>query len=141
MARPPTAAGEPNGTRVLLECAEHADPDVIAGVLRRAGYEVTVCHGPDARHHCDALTSGACDDVDAADVVVNLLSTHTGDEIAATVARSKPGQGLVVEVGLPSTSRPEAPAWPEGVELIRTPITGDALLGAVERATRSAQPV
>lgn len=128
-------------TRVLLECAEHGDPDVVAGVLRRAGYEVTVCHGPDARHDCDLLQTGGCHDIDAADVVVNLLSTRVGDEIAATVAAVEPRHGLVVEVGLPTTGRPAAPAWPEGVEVIRTPITGDTLLAAIERATRTAQPV
>lgn len=135
----PTLTSEPPATRVLLECAEHDDPDVIAGVLRRAGYEVTVCTGPEHRR-CDLLAAGSCDRVDGAEVVVNLLSTRVGDEIAATVAAAHGGRGLVVELGVPSSGRPEVPSWPTDVELVRTPITAEALLTAVERAARPLQP-
>jgi len=135
----PTLPPDRPVTRVLLECAEHDDPAVIAGVLRRAGYEVTVCTGPE-HHRCDLLARGSCDRVDDAEVVVNLLSTRAGDEIAATVATARAGRGVVVEVGVPSSGRPEVPSWPSDVELVRTPITAEALLAAVERAARPRQP-
>ena len=130
----------PERTRVLLECAEHGDPDVVASLLHRAGYEVSICNGPDQHHRCDLLVHGSCDDVAAADVVVNLLNTEVGDEVAATVsaATARPGQGLVVEMGLPSSGRPGLPSWPDDVEVIRTPITGEALLGAIRRAAERA---
>lgn len=67
--------------RVLLECAPHDSPDIIAEVIRREGYEVAVCTGPDQSHPCDLLEHGSCALVGDADVVVNLLGSQTGNEI------------------------------------------------------------
>ena len=39
----------------MLECAPHDSPDIIAEVIRRDGYEVAVCTGPDREHPCDLL--------------------------------------------------------------------------------------
>ncbi|HMS13679.1 MAG TPA: hypothetical protein PKD80_11295 [Microthrixaceae bacterium] len=84
--------------RVLLECAPHDSPDIIAEVIRREGYEVAVCTGPDQSHPCDLLEHGSCALVGDADVVVNLLGSQTGNEIGRQVAAARRPPPLVLEV-------------------------------------------
>lgn len=84
--------------RVLLECTPHDSPDIIAEVIRRDGYEVAVCTGPDREHPCDLLEHGSCALVGDADVVVNLLGSQTGNEIGRQVVAARRPAPLVMEV-------------------------------------------
>ncbi|MFN8053530.1 MAG: hypothetical protein U0Q22_18980 [Acidimicrobiales bacterium] len=92
--------------RVLLECAAHDSPEIVADAIRREGYEVAVCTGPDPSHPCDLLHHGACELVDHADVVVNLLHSRTGDEVGTHVASMRRPPAMVKQTAPASSSRP-----------------------------------
>lgn len=124
--------------RVLVEGAPHDSPEVIAGVVARRGVDVAVCTGPGDGVRCPLLRDGACELIDGADVVVNLLANDDGRRIAdATLSQRRPAQ-LVYEVRLSETCRNGPP--PEGAELVPTPVTQRSLLEAVDAAIGRALP-
>lgn len=65
--------------------------------FRDAGFDVAVCHGPDADHACPATSGGRCDLVDDADVVLNALRDPDDQCIViAAVRESDPTVPIVV---------------------------------------------
>lgn len=119
--------------RVLLECAPHDSPDIIAEVIRREGYEVAVCTGPHQSHPCDLLEHGSCALVGDADVVVNLLGNEAGDSIAAHVSSARRPPALVIETGPTSAARPQGvPA--QGSVTITKRVTRTQLLASIRGA-------
>jgi len=125
--------------RVLLECAPQDSPAIIADSVRRAGYDVAVCTGPDDNHPCDLLADGACTLVDEADVVVNLLGNQDGDRIGAHVSSARRPPALVIETGPTSVTRPaDVPA--QGSVTITKRVTRTQLLASIRDAlTRDTQ--
>ena len=121
--------------RVLLECAEPDSPEIIADVIRREGYAVAVCTGPDGSHPCDLLTHGACELVDEADVVVNLFHNRVGDEIGTHVASIRRPPAMVNQTAPPSESRPGNPADPRVVTVGRR-MDRSQLLASIREALR-----
>ncbi len=121
--------------RVLLECAGPDSPEIIADVIRREGYDVAVCTGPDGSHPCDLLTHGACELVDEADVVVNLFHNRVGDEIGTHVASIRRPPAMVNQTAPPSESRPGNPADPRVVTVGRR-MDRSQLLASIREALR-----
>jgi hypothetical protein len=81
----------PGRPRVLIE-----DPDLDAGLaaawaLRKAGYTVAICRGPEPDEYCPLVGPGDCTLVVGADVVVS----GVGPEIEAAVRRRHPGTAVV----------------------------------------------
>ena len=121
--------------RVLLECAGPDSPEIIADVIRREGYDVAVCTGPDGSHPCDLLTHGACELVHEADVVVNLFHNRVGDEIGTHVASIRRPPAMVNQTAPPSESRPGNPADPRVVTVGRR-MDRSQLLASIREALR-----
>lgn len=136
-ARPAWSDGHERA-RVLIECASADSPEVVADVVGRQGVEVAVCTGPGDGVRCPLLHDGACELVDGADVVVNLLASDDGHRIATSVMAQRRPAEMVYEVRLSETRRNGLP--PGDAELIRTPVTQDGLLRAVSAALSRAAP-
>ena len=145
-----------SGRRVLIENPDDADLWAHAGVLREAGYEVEVCHGPlepperrrwpraieyfedpqqpqpsGERTRCPLLEQGRCSLVEGADVVVSTTSLADGREIIAALRSAHPA-GLVVEATAPQLADDGQLA--EGAVVIEQPVTAESLRAAVEQA-------
>lgn len=120
--------------RVVLECRAADSPEIVADVVRRAGYEVAVCTGPEPGRPCDLLADGSCALVDEADVVVNLLDNAVGDEVGVTIASSRRPPAQVMQVGPAARGLDASSGSPEAV--IGRRFTGAQLLGAIRVAAR-----
>lgn len=129
---------ESDRVRVLVECAAHDNPDFVADVVGRQGVDVTVCTGPGDGVRCPVLRGGACELVDGADVVVNMLVSDHGRRIADRVLAQRRPAEVVYEVRLSEVRRNGSP--PDDAELIATPVTQDRLLRAVGAAIERARP-
>ena len=148
---PVTPAGKP---RVLIENGDGADLGAHAGILRDAGYEVAVCHGPSIpteraswfdrrrgagapepqpfdRMVCPLVVAGRCSLVDGADVVVSTTDLTEGREVLAALS-TQPLLGLVVE-GTTSALDRDADVIGSATPLA-LPVTEQRLLTAVESA-------
>jgi len=77
--------------------------------FRDAGFDVAVCHGPDADHACPATSGGRCDLVEDADVVLNALCDPDDQRmVVAAVRRADPNVPIVVcSAGSSDENRPE----------------------------------
>lgn len=120
--------------RVLLECPSSASPSIIADLVARSGYEVRTCVGPEGRHRCDLVDSGACELVAGADVVVNMLDVRkdSGRAVAEAVLSERRPPKMIVEV-----TQPELPLDGldlSGAEVIATPVHAGRLLGSIRTA-------
>ena len=124
--------------RVLIENPERADLWAHADLLRKEGYDVAMCGGPDAElEHtvCPLLAEGQCPLVDGADVVVSTTQLTDSREILATLsARTSPA--LVVE-GTSFDLERDRDVTGDAVQL-KLPVLPRQLVDAVERA-RSAR--
>ncbi len=106
-------------------------------VLREHGYAVAACAGPQSRSSgvCPLVDEGACGLVAGADVVVHALDVADAGNraILSSIRERVPETPVVVEVG----PDPEGPGRTEvsGVERVGYPMTRQALLDAVDRAT------
>lgn len=127
-------------SRVLLECPAGSSPQLIADAIERHGYAVKVCEGPSRRHPCDLVDAGACALVDGADVVVNLLNgpDAEGREVIHHLTRLRRPPEVVTELTQPEIDRLSATGeWTfdrDRVEIVASPLTGDALLEAIDAA-------
>lgn len=121
--------------RILLECAPEDSPSIVAATIERAGYAVRVCTGPGSVG-CDLDDHGACDLVDGADVVVNLLDGPSGHRLVQRVAGLRRPPVVVTQVRSADASTSTAVETGEGVIALRAPATRRALLDAIESATR-----
>lgn len=67
--------------------------------FRQAGFDVTVCHGPDREHPCPAATGGTCAALDGADVVLNALrDAEVQRSVVDAVHAAAPGIPMVVSI-------------------------------------------
>ncbi len=120
--------------RVLIENPDGADLWAHADVLRKEGYEVAMCGGPDAElEHtaCPLLAEGQCPLVDGADVVVSTTQLADSREILASLSARK-SPALVVE-GTSSDLERDRDVTGDAVELT-LPVLPRQLVDAVERA-------
>lgn len=118
--------------RVLLECTPAESPSIVARSLEREGFAVRTCTGPDDVA-CDLDRHGACDLVDGADVVVNLLDGDHGQALAERIAAARRPPAVVAHVRLaPGEDLPAEADSP--VVLVRRPATRRALLQAIDEA-------
>lgn len=150
MGRRPTDAtweGAPAGlVRVLVECPPAGSPTVAAEVIRRAGYLVRVCEGPDRRHPCPMVRGEGCPLVDEADVVVNLMNSDTfrrQEVLGAVTARRHP-PAVVAEVAEPALQRRRLSGHPgfdpDRVMVVQSPMNRERLLGSLREVLRHLQP-
>jgi len=127
-----------DGPRALVECEDAVVQDGLARVLRESGYAVATCGGPQTRasHTCPLVTEGHCGLVEDADVVVHALDAADADDrtILYAIRERVPETPVVVEVPLSATGRDDALL--AGYETVRYPVTRQALLDALEAATR-----
>lgn len=65
-------------TRVLVVNHDPDVADIEADELRRAGYDVDLCAGPDAGGNCPVMHGRSCWQVDLADVLVYDMWAHDG---------------------------------------------------------------
>jgi hypothetical protein len=81
----------PGRPRILIE-----DPDLEAGLatawaLRRAGYTVAICRGPEPDSYCPLVGTDDCALVVGADVIIS----GVGREVEDAVRRRHPGKPVV----------------------------------------------
>ncbi|HXQ60700.1 MAG TPA: hypothetical protein VN796_00130 [Acidimicrobiales bacterium] len=131
-----TPVAEPRRTRVLIEDADGADAFSYWRLLTDNGYEAQWCPGPEnhAGGRCPLVTSGRCELVEDADVVVSALGidNEASRKIVGAIKAEYPETPLVVQ-----GSRREFTRWAdlvEGSHPLPTPVTARALLGTVEDA-------
>ena len=86
------------GTRVLIEDADLDRGLAAAWALRRAGYAVALCRGPDPDEYCPLVGPDDCALVVGADVVV----AGIGPEIEEAVRRRHPNTPVIAP-GTPAT--------------------------------------
>ena len=129
-----------DAVRVLVECPPEQTPDVVAGILERHGYAVRTCEGPDKRHHCPLVTTGACNLVSGADVVINLFGAsdqHASEVLGALTEERRP-PAVITEMPTPEIQRrTESDDWwfdRDRVNIVASPLTTATLLEAVEAA-------
>lgn len=136
---PPALAGTEASMaqpRLLLECRDQSAPAQLAHALAEAGFDVTVCSGPDASKRCALLEQGQCALVDDADVVVNALGTDEHEYyelLAATLAASE--TPVIVASSRPEVSVDERISH-AGEMSPRAARDLDELLGQVQAAAR-----
>jgi hypothetical protein len=140
-ARQPWSNTEDDRVRVLLECGPEAAPSIVASVIERHGYEVRTCEGPTSTP-CDLLAGGACALVDGADVVVNMLGAP-GRNVLEGVAGTRRPPAVIAEMTQPQLAARDddaggddgASAGPGRVTVVRTPVTTQQLIDAIEAAS------
>jgi hypothetical protein len=127
-----------SGPRALVECEDATIQDGLTRVLRENGYAVAVCGGPEARasRGCPLVDEGACGLVEGADVVVHALDPNDAASCAilSSIRERAPETPIVVEVGPGAAGRPDDVV--DGCAQVAYPMTGQALLDAVDRAVR-----
>ena len=120
--------------RALVENPDRAELWAYAEVLRDAGYDVATCTGehPDGSDRCPLLEAGGCELVEGADIVVSTCSMKRSGELLAILSL-KGSTPIVFEAPPPEQIANLA----DDVTYVSTPVTGRALLDAVERAQRA----
>ena len=100
------------GPRVLIEHADEARADALAAALRRAGYAVACCPGPEPGGRC-ALAGDGCAAAAGADLVVSSLGFETAEarEALGSLRTRLPHLPVVVEAG-----EHDRALWPELVD-------------------------
>jgi DNA-binding response OmpR family regulator len=133
------ADGGYRGTRVLIEESDGAEAFAYGQLLSKNGYDVQWCPGPDdpIGGRCPLVTTGHCELVEQADVVVSALGIDQEScrHVLATIRRLHPQTPVVVQA-----SRRESARWAhlvEGKSVLETPVCGPALLASVAGATRT----
>jgi hypothetical protein len=132
--RAETPVAAPRGTRVLIEDPDGADAFAYWRLLTDNGYEAQWCPGPEGHlgGRCPLLTSGHCDLVEHADVVVSSLGIDNvpSRKIVGAIKRLYPKKPVVIQA-----SQREVERWAnlmDGSRVLPTPVTRRALLGSVE---------
>ena len=121
--------------RVLLEHPDPAACFALTDELRRRGYTVAVCSGPDVDARCPLHALESCAGVEGADVVVTALGFERQDarEVLRGLRTRYPGKPLVVEVAVADALELEEDLYgctvvPEDAEPARV---ADAVTGAL----------
>jgi hypothetical protein len=125
--------------RVLLEVPDEAEAARLWQVLADKGYEVTWCPGPEGppATWCPLLSDGPCDLIESADVVVSALgmSLPSCREVLAKLRSLHLEARVIVEAGTADATK-----WPSllnGYQVLRHPISAEALHAAVDLAVHS----
>ena len=79
--------------RVLIEHPDERIAFALADRLRREGYSVGMCSGPDATSPCPLVGAGECVSAHDADVIVSCLAD---DDVVQALRARCPGVPLVV---------------------------------------------
>jgi len=122
--------------RVVVENPDFGIGFAVERVLENAGYDVTLCGGPDslARHECPLVFTGTCDLVSGADVVVHSLNPDRSEhaEVLRALRATHPETPVVVEVPGPSAARHEGLL--DGCVVVPFPASRESLIDAVAEA-------
>jgi len=128
--------GEENRSTVLLEVPDGAEAVAYWRLLTENGYEVEWCPGPERvpSRRCPLVTSGQCELLERADVVVSALGLNEKSCRRVVEARDRlyPEKPVVTQA-----SRSDFVRWEslvEGDQPLPTPVDGKALLQSVEDA-------
>ncbi|WP_426574030.1 hypothetical protein [Aquihabitans sp. McL0605] len=123
--------------RVVLECPAEASPALIAQLIERHGYAVRTCEGPGARP-CSLLAYGACELVDGADVVVNMLTPGpVQHDVLHAVAGTRRPPAVIAEIPRATdlvAGGPGGAPVPENVTVVTKPTTTRKLMDAMDQA-------
>lgn len=138
---PGARAGGDEGPRprVLIESPDGAEAHALWRLMRHEGYDVSWCPGPAAgdADACPLVTTDHCALVDDADVVLCTLSVNDDGtrQVLDAHRHHEPGKPVIVSVPQPAADRhPEAL---EGNRIVRAPLSGPAVIRAVEEAVRT----
>ena len=121
--------GDDPRLRVLVECDYADSPSLVASLIERHGFAVRTCEGPGAAP-CDLHEHGACQLVDGADVVVNLLRDPEARQRVAHEVASVRRPPAVVAQGPPDPEVGGTVTW------IAPPVTRNALISGITAALR-----
>lgn len=125
--------GEDGAPRVLIEDHDGAYSWARARELRRAGFEVAVCDGPDPQNavDCTLLRDGRCDLADQADVILcNVRSRHGGFELLAALQDHAGDAPILRECDYQERERDAALL--DGVTVVPFPATRTELVGIID---------
>jgi DNA-binding response OmpR family regulator len=127
------------GPRVLVEHHDEEAAAELIAALRRDGFAVALCTGPEHDSRCPLAADDGCVAAAGADVVVSWLGLETPEarETLAALRLRLAGTPLLVVAG-----RGEAARWPElvrGATVVDAPATPEQVVGRV-RALRTEEP-
>ncbi len=132
----------PGGARVLVEESDGAEAFAYWRLLTDNGYDVQWCPGPGGQpgSRCALVACGHCELVERADVVVSSLGidNEPSRDVLASIRRVYPETPVIVQA-----SKRELSRWAslfDGNRILRTPVTGRALLDSVRDALAHRSP-
>jgi len=129
-----------HSTRSLRLVVETDDPTLAISdfaCFRDAGFDVAVCHGPDADDGCPATSGGRCDLVEDADVVMNAL--RDPDDQCIVVAAVRQADPHVPIVVCPAGASDEN--LPEDCTVVSPFTSINGQVDVVRRAAVSPEPI
>ena len=126
--------------RVLIEHPDESAGLALASILRRAGYAVAVCPGPEQSEHCPLTGPEGCAVAHGADVVVSSLGLERLEarEVLQALRLRRPETPLVVEV--PPGDNADWRDLLEGCDLIVSPVVPEQLVTCVRAALARSTP-
>jgi NAD(P)H-hydrate repair Nnr-like enzyme with NAD(P)H-hydrate dehydratase domain len=117
--------------RVLVEHASASEGLEIASALRRRGFDVALCSGPDSRCSCPLVEHDECALVDGADVIVAALGLGRSDQREVTAALRFRRQSKPVVLLAPADQVERWPELAEGCRVVADPASPDVVAAAV----------
>jgi DNA-binding NtrC family response regulator len=128
--------------RVLLEDPDGAVRSAGEQFLRREGFDVAVCGGPEqmGRRACPLVADGHCELSAGADVIYTGLAWHDpeGREVLKALRARHPRTPVVVEIPYPAVARFQDVL--EGCHLVHTPVGRAAMVAAIRTALEQGVP-
>jgi len=126
--------------RVLIEHPDESAGLALASILRRSGFAVAVCPGPEHAEHCPLTGPEGCAVAHGADLVVSSLGVDRPEarEVLEALRARRPGTPLIVEV--PPGSEDEWRGLLEGCDVIESPVAPDELVARVRDALAGSGP-
>ena len=124
--------------RVLVEDSDGAEREACEHALRKAGYDVASCGGPEVMGHryCPLVQTGECALVDGADVVYNNLRLgNPANRDVVRAHRNRARTPLVIEVPAPDITRYHPLLVTSTI--VRAPARQNDVVGAVGEAVLS----
>jgi len=137
---PDEASGDDDGPLVLFESPDGAEAHAAWKVLRRNGYRMTWCPGPQGGFspECALSATGHCPLVDEADAVVSALDLR--DPVCEKVVRALDAQSQETPVVLVAPKR-SAAHWAgeaSNCEVVAGPLSSKVLIRALSVARADA---
>jgi DNA-binding response OmpR family regulator len=126
--------------RVLIEHPDDLGGLELASILRREGYAVAVCPGPEESERCPLTGPEGCAVAHGADVVVTSLGleSRATKEVLEALRTRLPDTPLVVE--LAPGRQDEFQDVLEGCEVIVSPVAPERLVASVRKALDESRP-